>query len=420
MALCVGLVRPLVQAGVYGALGAAVLIVVTGAVCCLAVQHSLAAGWMFEHNVRRRFRAVCRERRLTTRDDRDNVVYPGLSRLIGNGAVLNARIRPLFGQSLADWERAAPAFALAYAVAAVRFRDNGDGSLTLLAGYQPLEAREFVMNEAEPVEGVDWRERLASVVVGTTEGGQPFALPFLDSHILIAGITGAGKGSVVWSAALALLPAAKAGVVRFWGIDPKRLELAMGRGFFGDRYANTDEQAVQLLERAAAEMLERAEGLAGHARRAEPSVLHPVNVLFIDELGYLSALMPDRKLRERAEKALSAILVLGRAAGFVVIGALQDPRKEVLNFRDLFPTAVAMRLRKPMVDLVLGAGMYEAGAVCDQIPPPKAGGAGVAFVVSEDSGIPVCVRFTWCPDDLIRKTAAELEPLAMRPQIAAN
>lgn len=421
LALCVVLV-PVLGAGfgLGGAVAAALLIVVTVAACCLAASRSEEAGWFWEHGVRRRFRAICRERGLTTKDDKGNLVYPRLDRLGGNGDVFSARIKPLFGQSLADWERAAPAFALAYAMAAVRLRDNGDGSLSLLAGYQPLEARTAVVDEREPVAGIDWEERLATVAVGTTEGGRAYALPFLGTHILAAGITGSGKGSVLWSIILALLPAMRAGVVRLWAIDPKRLELAMGRGYFGDRYANNETAAVELLERAAAEMLERAESLAEQVRKVRPSVLHPVNVLFVDELGYLAALLPDRKLRDRAEKALSAILVLGRSVGWVVVGAVQDPRKETLPFRDLFPTCIGLKLPKPMVDLVLGAGAHEAGAVCESIPPPKAGGAGVAFVVSEDSGAPVCVRFTWCPDELIKSTAAQIAPIAATPQLAAG
>jgi hypothetical protein len=141
-------------------------------------------------------------------------------------------------------------------------------------------------------------------------------------------------------------------------------------------------------------------------RRFEPSPEHPLHVLVVDELGYLLALS-DRKLRDRAEKALSGVLVLGRAVGFVVVGALQDPRKETVSLRDLFSVRVAMRLPKPMVDLVLGHGMYEAGAQCDLIPP-RAAGAGVAFVVDESSTLPVCVRMSWCSDQLIRSVAGRL------------
>lgn len=419
--LSVGLVPVFVrQVDGYALAAAAGLVLLTLGMAGAAVTHGADAGWLFEFDTRRKFRAVCREKRLTTTDGQGRPVYPRMSRLIGGGQAWTVVIRPLYGQSVADWERAALAFELVYGVVGVRFSDNGDGTLTMRAGYQPLQVREFVVNEAADHDdgGQTWRERLASIVVGTTEGGQPYALPFLDSHLLIAGITGAGKGSVIWSLILGLRSACRSGVVRFWGLDPKRLELRQGRAFFGDRYACTDVELVELLERAAAEMLERAEALAGKVRKFEPSELHPVNVIVIDELGYLSSLLPDRALRQRAEKALSAILVLGRAVGYVVVGALQDPRKETLGFRDLFPTRVAMKLDKPMVDLVLGSGMHEAGAVCDQIPPPKAGGAGVAFVKSEGSGVPVCVRFTWCPDELISRVAGELEPPPAAPLIA--
>src|SRR3954471_7964925 len=202
-------------------------------------------------------------------------------------------------------------------------------------------------------------------------------------------------------------PFGKAGVVQFWGFDPKRMELSIGRSFFGERYAAEPEAMVELLEQAHDQMQRRAAELAGKVRRFEPSPEFPLHVLIVDELGYLAAQLPDRKLRDRAEKALSGVLVLGRAVGFVVIGALQDPRKEVLGYRDLFPTRVAMRLPKPMVDLVLGHGMYEAGAQCDLIPP-REHGAGVAFVVDESSTLPVCVRMSWCPDDLIRSVAGQL------------
>ena len=40
-----------------------------------------------------------------------------------------------------------------------------------------------------------------------------------------------------------------------------------------------------------------------------------------------------------------------------MIAALQDPRKEVMNIRNLFPDRIAMRLDEPeQVDMVLGDG----------------------------------------------------------------
>jgi hypothetical protein len=50
----------------------------------------------------------------------------------------------------------------------------------------------------------------------------------------------------------------------------------------------------------------------------------------------------------------------GRAVGVHVIAALQDPCGDVLPFRDLFPTRIALRMTGPeQADMVLGDG--EAG-----------------------------------------------------------
>lgn len=394
----------------YSIAAALALVAITLGLVISAFERASDAGWFWEYETRRKFRAICEEKRLTTTDAAGRKVYPRLTHLMGGGDAWNVQIRPLLGQSLADWERTGDSFKMAYGAVGVRFSDNGNGSITMRAGYTRLEAREFIPAKAQAVgftDGYSWRERLATVVVGTGETGHPYALPLLDSHILVAGITGSGKGSLIWSLILGLQPAFRAGVVRFWGFDPKRMELSIGREFFGQLYAADPEGMVALLEQAAADMLKRADSLSGKARRFEPSELYPVNVIVIDELGYLSALLPDRKLRERADKALSAILVLGRAVGYVVVGALQDPRKETLSYRDLFPTRVAMRLPKPMVDLVLGHGAHEAGALCDLIPSDKSG-QGVAFVLGEGSTVPRCVRMTWCPDDLITRMAGSL------------
>jgi DNA segregation ATPase FtsK/SpoIIIE, S-DNA-T family len=161
-----------------------------------------------------------------------------------------------------------------------------------------------------------------------------------------------------------------------------------------------------LIEKAAEEMEGRSLSLQGVARKYTASRETPMNVLVIDELAYLVSLT-DKKLRERVDKALQAILVKGRAVGFVVVGALQDPRKETLGFRDLFPVRVALALPAGMVDLVLGPDVREAGAYCDLIPMGEAG-AGTAYVLSEKDSKPVCVRAFWCDDRVIREYGADV------------
>jgi S-DNA-T family DNA segregation ATPase FtsK/SpoIIIE len=48
--------------------------------------------------------------------------------------------------------------------------------------------------------------------------------------------------------------------------------------------------------------------MQGITRKFTPSVETPLNVVIVDEMGYLSVYMPDKRLRERADKAIAAIL----------------------------------------------------------------------------------------------------------------
>lgn len=51
-----------------------------------------------------------------------------------------------------------------------------------------------------------------------------------------------------------------------------------------------------------------------------------------------------------------------------MLGQLQDPRKQVIEFRHLFPVRIAMRLDEPeQVDMVLGDGVRERGAAAHEI-----------------------------------------------------
>jgi S-DNA-T family DNA segregation ATPase FtsK/SpoIIIE len=71
------------------------------------------------------------------------------------------------------------------------------------------------------------------VPVGRREDGQPWAVRLRGSHTLVAGATGAGKGSVLWSLIRSLGPGIRDGLVRLWVLDPKGgMELAPGAPLF--------------------------------------------------------------------------------------------------------------------------------------------------------------------------------------------
>ncbi|MGV9776614.1 cell division protein FtsK, partial [Streptosporangium sp. NPDC003464] len=99
----------------------------------------------------------------------------------------------------------------------------------------------------------------------------------------------------------------------------------------------------------------------------------------------------------------------GRAVGVGVLAALQDPRKEVMNIRNLFPDKIALRLdESEQVDMVLGDGARDRGALADHISPIPTQGAGVGYVRLECSPDPVRVRAAYVSDADIRAMAGQV------------
>ena len=315
-------------------------------------------------------------------------------------------VQMLPGQVPADWETAVEGIAHTCGVRAGRIRVTGPGRITIeLAHGDPLAAVVAALPIPTTVNP-------AALPVGVMEDGSTWTLVLAGSHVLVAGVTGAGKGSVIWSVLRALCPAIAGGTTQIWAIDPKGgMELGPGRPLFA-RFAGDDfEGMAQLLEIAVATMRARAGRLAGHHRTHQPTVDEPLIVVIIDELANLTAYLPDRKLRDRVIQAVSLLLTQGRAVGVVVVAALQDPRKEVVVFRNLFPTKVALRLDEAaQVNMILGDGARDQGAVCDQIPESS---PGVGYVRVDGIREPIRVRAGWVTDaDIAAMTTAYPVPTA--------
>jgi DNA segregation ATPase FtsK/SpoIIIE, S-DNA-T family len=317
-------------------------------------------------------------------------------------ATLQGRIDLVPGQLVDDLGEVAERLAEATRAHQCRIARTGPGlaELTLLFDDPLLEVIDPLPIPAVP--------ELGALPVGLREDGRPWLLRLQGTHVLIAGVTGAGKGSVVWSTLRALAPAIQAGTVQVWAVDGKAgMELAPGRGLFA-RLATTVEDGVELLELAVATMTERATRLAGHSRLHTPTEAEPLLLVLVDEVALLTAYQPDRKLRERAERALATLATQGRAPGVVLMAALQDPRKEVLGLRNLFPTKIGMRLdEKTQVDMVLGDGARDAGALCHKIPEDL---PGVAYVKLDGLREPVRVRAAYLTDTDITDLAQTHAP----------
>lgn len=303
-------------------------------------------------------------------------------------------VKMLSGQAPLIWEEHADNLAHGFGARICRVRTADKPGFVWL---------EFVRVDAlaDPIPAIPIREAvdLERLPVGRCEDGGPYLLRLLGTHVLFAGATGAGKGSFFWSAIRALLPAVKVGFVQLWALDPKRMELAYGRRLFNRYSDDPDGGMVGLLEDAVAEMQDRAGRFGGWTRTFVPTSVDPLIVLFIDELAFLTAYCAVRELRKRAEAAIATLTSQGRSVGVCVVGALQDPRKEVINLRNLFPDRIALRLdESDQVDMVLGDGARDRGALADLISPIPTIGAGVAFVRLEGSPDPMRVRAAYVSD----------------------
>ena len=205
----------------------------------------------------------------------------------------------------------------------------------------------------------------------------------------------------------------RAGLVRVLAADPKLMELAFGRVIFETygTYAADPAAIADMLDQAVTDMQARAARFAGVQREHTPAREHPFTVVLVDEVAFLTAYQPDRKLRDRIMAALATLTTQGRAVGYCVVAALQDPRKDVLSIRNLFPDRIAMRLDEPeQVDMVLGDGARDRGAACELISTDPATGAGVAYVRLEADPDPVRVRAGWVTDADIREMADQCLP----------
>jgi S-DNA-T family DNA segregation ATPase FtsK/SpoIIIE len=351
--------------------------------------------WLF---YRRRWKAAMTLAGLAP-DYRGQPMLPVLDRVHRSGAVDLVRVRLVTGQAPADFEARTENLSHAFGARLCRIRGDVPGVLVL----------ELVRADtlADPISAlpVTGKVDLAGLPVGRCEDGSPWRLRLAATHVLIAGATGSGKGSVIWSLIRALLPAIAAGWVQVWALDPKRMELSFGRALF-HRYACQAAAMVELLEAAVAEMHHRAEQFGGWTRTFTPSAEFPFLVLVVDELAFITAYQPERDLRKRAEAAIATLTSQGRSVGVCVVGALQDPRKDVISLRNLFSTRIALRLdESDQVDMVLGDGARDRGALADQISPDPHTGAGVGYIRLEASPDPVRVRGAYVTDADIRAMA---------------
>ena len=328
------------------------------------------------------------------------------------------RVRLVAGQTPEDFDQAARSLAVARGVARCQVRELGPDLVSVdFQRHDRLTATVAcpVLRELWAVRGehIDLRR----VWSGRTEYGTDWFQPLAGGHALTAGATGAGKNSVGWTPLVAIAPAIRDGLVRVSAIDPKGMELAYGRRVFC-RYAVSSTDALGLLDELVAEMEARKLAFAGSHRLVPISREHPLEVLEFDEIGALTRYVGDRKTREAIVERVALLTTQGRALGFTVRGYVQEPTKDTVPVRDLFPRRICLRVAtKSHVAMALGDQAYDRGAWANRIGESE---AGVGYLFGEGIREPLRVRAAWVPDEAIKElerfvTAPAFPPLDVIP-----
>jgi S-DNA-T family DNA segregation ATPase FtsK/SpoIIIE len=252
-----------------------------------------------------------------------------------------------------------------------------------------------------------------AVPVGKTEAGETWTLKVHGNHILCAGVTGSGKGSIMWSVLKGLAPAIEAGLVQVWAIDPKGgMELFRGRPLYA-RYCDTTPAAMNaMLGELVVKVDKRTQKYKPQQREHVPTVEDPLILCVIDECSKLfvplSALKADKDVANEAKARVTLLVNQGRAVGVSMLMLLQNPRKEVIDMRDEIPDRIALRLLSAQYgDMMFWQGAAASGIRCDRILRSQ---PGRGFAWNDKRRAIIAVRAAYVSDDEIAELVEGYAP----------
>lgn len=201
----------------------------------------------------------------------------------------------------------------------------------------------------------------------------------LDKSLLVVGESGSGKSTLGWH----FLNELNRQEVPYnvTAVDPKQIELPeLQDSPKTVKYAN-DSESIKAALRDFREQMEYtlAEMKSQGRRKVRISQETPLNILLIDEL----LLIGDEFKNDPSQTDLGKVLILGRAAGFIVIGESQLSQGDALGrIRDLFPQRICMATKSGHItNAVLGPKAEENGALCSEITEP-----GVGYIFTDSLG----------------------------------
>lgn len=369
------------------------------------VRHRWLSWWRYT----RTWESVCTLHGLTARLG-DRTLAPALQSVQIGKRTDALQLRMVTGQSLTDWHKQADALAAAWRAERITIRSTAPGEVCITLMRGDVLADPVDLPIPTSTAAVDLR----AVRIGITENRHWWHVPLLGHHVLIAGATGAGKGSVLWSLIAGIAPTVRTGLVRLCVIDPKGgMELGAGAPMFTAFTHDATDTTVHMLRQLVEVMHARANRLRGHTRLHTPTPSEPLLVLVIDEIAALIAYVTDRKIRTEIEQLLGLLLSQGRAVGISVVAAVQDPAKDTLPVRQLFTVRIGLRLTEAtQTTMVLGHGARDAGAECDRIPDAT---PGVGYMLIDGSAQPVRARAFHVTDHDITTLATRFRRPTGRP-----
>jgi S-DNA-T family DNA segregation ATPase FtsK/SpoIIIE len=349
----------------------------------------------------------------------DEIMAPRIKRVIRglwwDRLVLTLQV----GQTVDDYREAAERLRHAWAVSRVSVREvqPAQVELSLMRSdplrHLPISAAPMPETTAE----IDWD----AIWLGIDEFGDDWTIPFLQVPTTgVSGTMGAGKASFAWNVLRQLAPAIADGVVRVHAIDPKGKELRAGLPLFATHfavrevdsekrkfavdlvpdehetcsYAIEPDEVLAMLRGLVRQM--EADSKAQTSRAFRPSLETPLQLIIIDELAPLYSYWP-RAIVDKIMDALGLLLTQGRAVGYLVIGCIQEPTKDIFRQRDLYQRRLCLRVpTDDHVDAALADGAVKRGARAHEIHPDM---PGTAYVLVDGQSEVLRVRMGHVTDE---------------------
>lgn len=276
------------------------------------------------------------------------------------GAEVELRLAP--PTTCAVIESAADGIAVAYGAARVRVRPSPQRAdhVSILVDFARSAGTVSLPDFHHPV-GLPL-DPMRPFALGIDDDGGRVSGTFYGHHILVGGIPGSGKSNAL-RVFLAHLAASRN--VTLFGIDPKRVELALWQDrFSGLVLGNDPAETIALLENLHREIARRTAHLSTtRSATLHPSEAFPWTVLVIDEWAELAA-GGSSKERARAEELLRRYVSLGRAVGCTAILCTQRPTSDVIDVgtRTLLNDRFALRCGdRHQAEAILSAGTFQPG-----------------------------------------------------------